>query len=363
MLETLLKNENWREVKGQEIAKLISVPKTIIKDIEIEIISFQAIKNGIEVYARAWQNSKQIGFGQDGSVDIERFIFINPPVLVNDVNGNIVREWIDKQTGQLKQRKLREDPKKAILQALEHTISVKKDKFDDKNIIKNKIGRTTLTVYPDAGNPGTTTVDADVQHNIGTGDSWANVRNGAGNTLDNSAEKEICALQSHTNANNWIGFWRSIFHFDTSSIGASMTISSATLSFWGTAKADNYSQSIHIVQGLVTSNTTIAASDYALAKFGSTSFASMTIASFNAGGAYNDFSLNSNGLSNINKTGISKFAGMASGDLNNVEPTWASATNGFAVIYFADQTGTSNDPKLVVEYSEAAAWTPKIIMF
>ena len=49
------------------------------------------IDKGVVVFARAWDDNGQIGFGRDGSVDIERFIFIDPPVLVPDEAGDITR--------------------------------------------------------------------------------------------------------------------------------------------------------------------------------------------------------------------------------------------------------------------------------
>src|SRR3989344_2016473 len=49
-----------------------------------EIQSVQKIEGGIEILARAWKDGKQLGFGKDGSVEIERFKIFNPPILVDD---------------------------------------------------------------------------------------------------------------------------------------------------------------------------------------------------------------------------------------------------------------------------------------
>jgi hypothetical protein len=38
-----------------------------------------------------WSNPK-LGLGKDGSVEIERFRFFNPTILVDDPNGSVVRE-------------------------------------------------------------------------------------------------------------------------------------------------------------------------------------------------------------------------------------------------------------------------------
>src|SRR3990167_9197591 len=120
--------------KGAEIARQItSIARRNVKfsgaDYDIEVVKTRAIPNGVEIFARAWNpDGTQIGFGPDGTIDVERFVFINPPILVSDPNGDIVREWNDINTGLPKQRKLREDPTQAILNSLSHTISLKKEK-------------------------------------------------------------------------------------------------------------------------------------------------------------------------------------------------------------------------------------------
>ena len=104
--------------------------------------------NGIELFAKAWKGGKQLGF-LDGTVEIERFRIYNPPVLVDDPNGDIIREWTDEETGELKQRKLKYDPTQAIKNSLAHTISLVAK--DGKDIIKGKVGNTTSTFYPAVG--------------------------------------------------------------------------------------------------------------------------------------------------------------------------------------------------------------------
>src|SRR3990167_2105288 len=92
--------------KGQEIAKaVISVARTNVKfsgaDYDIEIISIKNITDGVEVLARAWKDGEQIGFGKDGSVDVERFNIINPPILIYQPDGDIIKNWTHPDTGEL----------------------------------------------------------------------------------------------------------------------------------------------------------------------------------------------------------------------------------------------------------------------
>src|SRR3990167_5280120 len=128
-------------LKGKELAKIGTVVKQNVKssgaDYDIEVVSMNPIDGGVEVFARVWNpGGTQIGFGKDGTVDIERFVVINPPILVPDPNGDITR------ISEFGNYNLREDPKEAILQVLSHTVLVKKQKFNDSKIILNKIGNT-----------------------------------------------------------------------------------------------------------------------------------------------------------------------------------------------------------------------------
>jgi hypothetical protein len=116
--------------------------------VRVEIQKIEKIDGGIQIFARAWKGDKQLGFGKDGSVEIERFRIFNPPILVDDPEGTIIREWID-DSGAVRQRKLREDPTAAIRADLAHTISIVGK--DDANIVAGKVGRTTDTLHPAGG--------------------------------------------------------------------------------------------------------------------------------------------------------------------------------------------------------------------
>ena len=138
------------KVKAEEIVKAVKIKKgkklSFKKKRDYEIVEVQQLENGVALFARVFENGEQIGFG-DGTVDIERFIFINPPLLVDDENGDIVDTITDKE-GVTHTRKLREDPVEALKLALENTVDTMKNKFDASRIISGKIGNTTTTVYP-----------------------------------------------------------------------------------------------------------------------------------------------------------------------------------------------------------------------
>jgi hypothetical protein len=354
-IEHLLKNKSSEEranAKGLEISKIKTLEKTKRGNLHIQITDTRKVEKGVEIFARVWENGKQIGFGKDGSVDIERFVFINPPILVDDPNGTIEREMKDDDGVVIKVRKLKEDPKEAILQALEHTMVVKKQKSDDSNIIEGKIGNTTLTAYPNPGT-GTAPVDAATTGNVAS-TAFSTIRGAAGDSADNTGTTNECIrLKATTTTDEYDKFNRALFGFDTSSIGTD-GIDSASFSLYGFGSADNLSQSVVIDRNVPASGSAIVASDHNLANWDGAEQATGRIAvSAWSTIAYNDFTLGATGEGNINKSGDSWYGTRGSSDFDNSAPTWSSAVDATARPYFSDETGTSKDPKLVVEHSAA----------
>lgn len=206
---------------------------------------------------------------------------------------------------------------------------------------KFNLGFDTLgPVYPDA-DPETTTMDGNSQNSDA---SFATCRSAAaGNSTSASNASSNCQIAVD------IGIYyvaRNFHLFDTSALTASVTISAATYSVYDTGAgfANSDSDSLHAVSSNPASNTALVDADFD--QVGSTSFGSISLASW-TGSAYNGISLNASGLANISKTGVSKFGQRIGGDLNNSAPSSADRVQ----TYMADQTGTANDPKLEVTYS------------
>ena len=206
----------------------------------------------------------------------------------------------------------------------------------------------TLTVYP---NP-LTSVDGYVRRS-GSNITFSDIRDGAGtgsNYTDSDAN--IARLQANTSTDRYQVMQRAIILFDTSPLTAAATISAGVLSLFGQDAVANLGTAgfeCDIVASTPASDTVLADSDYA--QLGLTVFSSIAYASFQVE-AYNDFTLDANGITNITKEGISKFGGRGDWDLNNsFGGSWGSGLNSNFLVYTADQTGTDNDPKLVVTYT------------
>jgi len=357
---TLLANKTASEkcqIKSAEISKrdFIGVYDNTQYGVKVEIVGNPTPieangQHGIELFARAWRGNQQLGFGEDGSVEIERFRIFNPPILVDDPNGDIVREWTDIKTGELKQRKLREDPLQAIKEVIAHNVTLVGK--DNGKIVIGKVGNTTSTFYPDA-DPESTSVDGAVgRANVPVG-TWEEIRNGAGAYVkDNEIVARIFDFDSSRTTDKWSKIIRGIQLFDTSAISDTDTIDSATLSFYGETKVDqgSYAADVNVYSSTPASNIALVEGDYG--NTGSTAFSTaITFADWSTSG-YNNFALNASGLANISKTGVSKFSTRnANYDVANVSPTWRSDAGTHVTAYYADQTGTSQDPKLVMVHS------------
>ena len=365
MIEGLLKNKNAKEkadIKSKEIAKVDFRGEYTSQEygIKIDIQSIKAIKGGVEVLARAWKGDKQLGFGKDGSVEIERFKIYNPPILVDDPNGDIVRTSVLK--GVEHKRYLREAPAEAIKDSLSHTILLVGK--EDTNIVKGKVGNTTSTFYPASG--ANTPVDGYAAHGVASA-NWNAKRTSAGTTHDDTTD-DTYFVQTQSNATPaWVNMLRSIFGFDTSAIGSD-TVDSGTFSVKGTTTDQNDQYNLDLVLDKCSPGSTdqLANSDYNIAGWDGTEQASNRIA-LNISTSYNNFTLNATGEGNVNTTGLTWFGIRDSADFGvagegsepSIQPGYTSRQTG----YFADKdgAGTSSDPKLVVEHSvSSVAYTTSV---
>ena len=221
-------------------------------------------------------------------------------------------------------------------------------------------GFDTLTVYPDAGSDATT-VDGYVKRGP-VNEDFATIRGGTGMDAGSSIAMEYPAgLFSSDSTNYFAHLWRSIFTFDTSSITATPPITNGVFSVY----ANNYATSLGndtncITQVTPASNSSLSSSDYQNA-FGTTEYSASRI-SLNATG-YRSLTLNSAGLSAISPTGITKIGLRGGWDFDGTfGGSWASSTRSCLTISYADTTGTTQDPKLVVTYTVPSTFVPQIMV-
>lgn len=328
-------------IKSREIAKIPLVGEYVHNGYRIEIQSMEQMDDGIEVFARAWKGNDPVGF-VDGTVEIERFRIYNPPILVDDPSGEIVREWTDID-GETRQRKLKEDPLRAIRETLAHSIHVTAK--GGEKIIKGKVGNTTSTFFSDLGGDGITQGTSLTYATAGT----------TGTSVFSNVTDNLAGQQYHFTTGNYFR-WRGWLPFDTSSLPDGDTVSAAVLSVFGMAGSTNdtvgVTPSLQVVSSSQASNTALATTDHNLC--GTTVFATITWGSYNTS-AYNNFTLDANGIAQISKTGFSKFTMRTNRDISGTAPS--TAGNNLERFQFnsADESGTSSDPKLVITHAAPAA--------
>lgn len=332
--------EEKADIKSVELAKLNHTGIFTRGEFEMEIISLTKIEGGVEVLARAWKNGEQLGFG-DGTVEIERFKIYNPPVLVGDPVGIIVRTWYNDIDQKTEEQRFREDPKEAIRRVLVHNVSLVGK--GGSNIKIGKVGNTVSTFYPNA-HTETTSVDGYV---VRTGGTWTNVRD----TADGTASSDSATGEWIMSDNDSPGSYtctRHFYLFDTSAIGSD-TVDSATFSAYQSNNGEG-DRNVGLIQTSPASNTALVVGDFDAMTINSPAEGTDARVLCNGTGVYRDFVMNATGLGWIVTGGITKLGLRMAFDIDNTAPT----ARNYSRFDFADQTGTTQDPKLVVTHSASA---------
>jgi hypothetical protein len=333
-----------------------------------KVVSTKLGSVGYEIYVKAWNGDKQYGFGEDGSVEIERLRNYNfQSFLIEDENGTIEETYkgyihaLKKEISVTK--KYREDLQESILQDISHTIKLV-GKLDSK-IEKGKVGKTVDTFNPRRV----------ANTRVGTGywafnasGSFATWRASASPTSisasNASGDPDFCYIQMESRGGGTFG-WK-VFpwaNFDTSSIPDSNVISSAVASIRPNTSVFAPTDSMGVGTTIgITGFTPADQNAIALADMNawtSTRYTSDIAITSMSTSAYSDFTLNASGIAAINKTGNTLFVYRLGWDIDNTSPgTPANGT--FAGSSFA--FGTTNPQKLVVTHASAGGtYTPQIL--
>lgn len=339
-------------------------------DYKIEIISIEKIEKGVQVLARAWMpNGKQIGFGRDGSVDIERFRIFNPSIMVQDPLGDIeittvnpptVAEAFRGEGEQIEVLHYRKDPKAAIMRTLCVVLNAKKQTFTDTKITEGLIGSTSSTFISVAGS--NSPMDASVQNQDES--VWSTCRDATAGDESNTIQPKSNVYVGQFSSNYYIG--RAFLLFDTSAITDTDTLDSATLTLTAEGLVEDYDNDAYayqaIYQATPAANDAIVNGDFD--QISRTIFSNkIDIGTWDGtDGNTNVYTLTTAGKAEIDFAGISKFSIQLGHDAENHVYNSGGSNENSARFYMADQG--SNQPLLTVEHSVAAAtFTQKAIIF
>ena len=268
--------------------------------------------------------------------------------------GNVIRSrWQDVQRAldQVNLRTLLALPRLALL--------------PNGRLVPVPAGAAETTAFPDPGDPAAAAIDG-VIYRHGVDETLATIRAGAGTTLAAVASALYVRMMASTTSPQYQQLQRMIALFDASGgIPDTDTIDSAIVSLWVrlhnaepakqnslTGEASENSR-LHLVASTPASNTTLVNADFS--QLGATSFGSSARQVDIVVDAYNAITVNATGLLNISKTGVTKFGFKNGWDLNNTTAgiTWVSGGDQGIMIGQADNAGTTQDPKLVIQHSAA----------
>lgn len=206
----------------------------------------------------------------------------------------------------------------------------------------------TLDAYPE---PDTATTACDGRVDRGTSNAtWAAARDtatGQGSSTSITSGILFCRYNGNT---YMLG--RNHYGFDTSSLTSGATISSATFyKRWSIVNdLDNDGNDYAaVVSSSPASNTALAIGDYDA--FGLTAYSSNVDWGTVGTSAHTAYTINATGLAAINTSGVTNWGLRHGHDIVDEAVTANNNCTG----YYADQSGTTNDPYLSVTYTLASA--------
>lgn len=206
----------------------------------------------------------------------------------------------------------------------------------------------------DVGSAG---ADGSVERSV-VSESFATIRAGAGTGFNKSSALYASPMLSSVGATsgNYGTMRRALYNFLTSSLPDTANITVGTFSIYGNGKSNTMALSNAQAAAALTGNTPstytdILAADYAIANFGSTRFASDINYDLWSTTSFNSFDLNTAGKLAISLTSYTGFSVRIATEADNTDPGGAVDTSVYYTNTFLNQSGTSEDPVLVVTYT------------
>jgi len=175
------------------------------------------------------------------------------------------------------------------------------------------------------------------------------IRAGAGSAGENNTVNDNLAfLYASSTSNQFQFLCRAGYQYDATSLGGDFELTDITHAIYGSAKLNQLgSPDLDIVSFNAANPNDIVAGDYS--NFGTTPFGSITYTGFN-GADYNPVALNSSGKAHFTTASVIGYGATLSWDTDNSSTglTWGSGLITTFQGYFADETGTSKDPYILV---------------
>lgn len=289
-------------------------------DYGLSILRAQVIDDRVECFVRAWRDGEQLGFGVDGSVDVERFVVVNPPILIPDDTGPIERAG----------GRFRSDPDEILQDIILDMVG--RSGRAGAAIVPGKEGRTDYTIYSDTADGEISSYSDPANYSTSRAGSNLTATTGGGSI---TVGQEV----------NDYAIYEAFVSFNTSSVVGSPSV--ATLSLRGVG---NSSDTDFIVEARAHDwGASLTTADWVA---GGSLSALTLLASYNTTGwttsGYNDFTSESAFLANIGASST-RILLCSSRLTNNNTPT------GLEWVSFYPAEDATRDPKLFVTAAAAAS--------
>jgi hypothetical protein len=195
-----------------------------------------------------------------------------------------------------------------------------------------------------------------------------------GSTWNESWDAATGTSADYTSASNWYGNWiggdnkfdigRGYTVYDTSVLGSGAVVSAGVVSIWitGIENTDNDGKNyIGLIQTSQASPSSLVTADYGDVDIilGAPSLSLNSVST----GAYNTFTLNATGIGWINVTGTTYIGFRDGHDIEDHDIASAPNNNSDWINYWSEQTGTANDPKLVITFTPGSSDTTNALFF
>lgn len=324
--------------------------------VAIEPVLIEDVPGGFSVLARAWgPGNKQIGFGRKGDVDLERFMIIGLPLLIEDPLGSVVRHVEDEATGKELTYRFREDPEENLLRRLERAIALKTLKHGSDRIVAKREGHTTLSVSSQPGT-GTAPIDGFFNRVQVNGEVFSGIRGNTPTaaTMNSTASVNWVQISAHiSDTDEYTNFRRSTLGYPTGTIGSDEIVSAQLEAYVNGTGVTLGDDNIVLVSHTLADESTAGTSDGVLANFGTVDFGTRLISGLTTA-AMNIWTLTPAGLAYINKAGNTILGVRFGRDISDTAPTWSASGQTSAQMRFVD-FGDDTIPVFTVEHEAPSA--------
>jgi len=200
------------------------------------------------------------------------------------------------------------------------------------------------------------TYDRQLRRNITTGTTFSDLVTGSGVISSSGASPSIGYLTGTVAAGNYTDVWRYGVTFNTTPILSNSTVTSALVSTFGSAKYSNSTDALMLVSFSPSNKLSYTASDYNIANWGNTPLApNISYSSFSTT-AYNNYTLSDS--SYITKEGYTAIGLRSAADVNQIPYPWSSGQYRNYNVRGVTTAGTTQDPFITIDYTEADITPP-----